>query len=107
MKVDQSLVDPQLKAIPGLGTFTAGRFAGSDAQNFGRETDWALHTELLILGPVDEVRRELLQVLDIAAGEGDPDFVDFGSGDGGAGSVVFFFTLSDVTHGCFDESEGD
>ena len=43
----------------------------------------------------------LLQVLDIAAREGDTDLVDFGGGHRGTGRVVLLFTLSDVTHpGC-------
>ena len=40
----------------------------------------------------------LLEVLDVAGGERDPDLVDFGSGHGGTGSVVFLFTFGDVTH---------
>ena len=42
--------------------------------------------------------RTLLEVLDVAAGEGDPDFVDFGTGHWGTGCVVFLFTFGDVTH---------
>ena len=42
--------------------------------------------------------RTLLQVLDIAARERDTHLVDFGGGDGGAGSVVLLFTLGDVAH---------
>ena len=49
-----------------------------------------------------------LEVLDIAAREGNPNLVDFGGGDGRARSVVFLFTLSDVTHpGSSGESDGD
>ena len=43
-------------------------------------------------------RRTLLQVGNVAASERDADFVDFGAGHGGTSSVIFFFTLSDVTH---------
>lgn len=50
----------------------------------------------------------LLQVLDVAARERDADFVDFGLGHRGTRSIVFFFTLSDVTHPVFvGESDGD
>ena len=45
-----------------------------------------------------KAQHTLLQVLDIAAREGDTDLVDFGGGDGGAGSVVLLFTLGDVAH---------
>jgi hypothetical protein len=44
------------------------------------------------------IARTLLQVPNVAAGKRDPDFVDFCTGHWGTGSVVFFFTLSDVTH---------
>ena len=44
------------------------------------------------------VVRTLLEVLDVAARERDADFVDLRGGHGGAGRVVFLFTLSDVTH---------
>lgn len=39
----------------------------------------------------------LFQVLDIAARQRDADFVDFGSGNG-AGCIVRFLVLGDVTH---------
>jgi hypothetical protein len=41
--------------------------------------------------------RTFFQVLDVAAGEGDADFVELCGGHG-AGSIVIFFALSDVTH---------
>jgi hypothetical protein len=44
------------------------------------------------------MRHTLFEVLDVAAGEGDPDFVDFCARHWGTCSVVFFFSLSDVTH---------
>lgn len=44
-----------------------------------------------------------LQVLDVAAREGNPDFVDLGTGNGGTSGIVFLFTLSDVTHCVFCE----
>ena len=42
-------------------------------------------------------KHTLFQVPDIAAGQGDPDFVDLGSWDSTRG-VVFFFSFGDVTH---------
>ena len=89
---------------------------GGDLEDLGGEADGALDTELLVLCPVDQVRRDyeahkadaldsrdqqkrtLLKVLDIAARERDTDFVDLGGGHRGTGRVVFLFTLSDVTH---------
>ena len=45
----------------------------------------------------EQDERTLFKVLDVAAREGDADFVEFCGGHG-AGSIVFFFALSDVTH---------
>lgn len=39
----------------------------------------------------------LLEVLDVAAREGDTDFVDLGAGHGGTGGIVVL-VLGDVTH---------
>jgi len=88
----------QLVAVPGLRTLTTRRLAGGDAQDLRREANGALDAELLVLCTVNEIRRELLEVLDVAAGQRDADFVDFHAGDGRAGRVIFFFSLSDVTH---------
>ena len=44
-----------------------------------------------------QAEHTLFQVLDVAAGQGDPNFVDFGSGDSASG-VVLFFSFGDVTH---------
>lgn len=33
VQINQTLVDPHLKAIPGLGSFTTGGFPGGDAQS--------------------------------------------------------------------------
>jgi len=98
VQVDQSFVYLELIAIPSLRTFTTRSLTGGDLQNFGGEADRAFDTELLVLGSVNEIGRELLQVPNVAAGKRDPDFVDFCTGHWGTSSVVFFFTLSDVTH---------
>ena len=37
MKVDETLMDPHLKAIPGLGSFTAGGLPGGDAKGLKEE----------------------------------------------------------------------
>jgi hypothetical protein len=59
-------------------------------------------------GCILNFKHTLLKVLDVAAGEGDPDFVNLCAGHGGTCGVVFLFSLSDVTHCCIsDESEGD
>lgn len=48
-------MDSHLKAIPGLGTFTAGGFTGGDFEDAGRETDGAFDAEVLGLGTLDQV----------------------------------------------------
>lgn len=40
----------------------------------------------------------LFEVLDVAAGQSNPDLVNFGRRHGGAGSIVFLFSFGDVTH---------
>ena len=75
--LDQTLVDPHLEAIPGLGTLTTGRLAGSDLQGLGGKTDGSLDTEVLRLGALDELLGYLLKGRDLAAGQGDSDLVGF------------------------------
>jgi hypothetical protein len=41
------------------------RLAGSDLENLGRETNRALHKQLLILGTIDKVRRDWKVTLSI------------------------------------------
>jgi len=108
MQVDEALVNLKFIAIPGLRTFTTRSFTGGDFENLGGKTNGPLNTELLVLCTVDQVSRELLQILDVAAGESYPDFVDFGSWYRCTCSIVFFFSFGDVTHfECVNESEGD
>jgi len=91
-------VNFELVTIPSLRTFTARSLTSSDLQDFGGKTNWAFDTELLVLGPVDEIGGKLLQVSYVAAGERNPDFVNFCTRHWCASCVVFFLTLSDVTH---------
>lgn len=76
MEINETLVDAHLEAVPGLGTVTARRLTGGDTENLGGETDGSLNLELLVLGALDEVRADLLQVLDVAGSQGDADTVD-------------------------------
>lgn len=76
VQVDQTLVDSHLEAIKSLGTVTTRRLTGGNTKNLGRETDGTLDLELLILGTLDEIRRDLFQVLDVARSQGDTDTVD-------------------------------
>jgi len=97
VEVNETLVDLELVAVPGFRTLTARSLTGGDLEDLGGQADGALDAELLVFSPVDQVRRELLQVLNVAARKGDADFVHLGSRDG-ASSIVVFFALSDVTH---------
>lgn len=76
VEIDETLVDAHLETIPGLGTVTARGLAGGDAEDLGGETDGSLNLELLVLGALDEVRADLLQVLDVAGSQGDADTVN-------------------------------
>lgn len=76
VEIDETLVDAHLEAIPGLGTVTARGLTGGDTENLGGETDGTLDLELLVLGTLDEISADLLQVLDVAGGQGDADTVD-------------------------------
>lgn len=76
VEVDEALVDLELVAIPGLGTLTARlrtrwltnesqrsktdthSLTGGDLEDLGGKADGALDTELLVLGAVDQVRRD-------------------------------------------------
>jgi len=91
VEVNEALVDFEFVPVPGLGSFTTRRLAGGDLEDLGGETNGALHAKLLVLGAVDEVIRKLFEVLDIAAGEGDANFVEFCGGQGSFLSLQYHF----------------
>merc|ERR1719150_2560822 len=76
VEIDDTLVDPHLKPVPGLGTFTARSLSGGDPQDPSWHPHWALDLEFLLLGTMDQVSTDLFQTLDIVAGEVDPNPVD-------------------------------
>lgn len=53
--IDDTLVDAHLEAIPGVGTLTARRLAGGDAENLGGHARGALNLDVLVLGTTDEI----------------------------------------------------
>lgn len=71
MQVDHSLVNAHLEAVPGLGTFTARRFACRDAEYLGGHAHRAVNFELLFLGSLNQVRADLLQALHVRARQRD------------------------------------
>mmetsp|Transcript_29068 Transcript_29068/g.74786 ORF Transcript_29068/g.74786 Transcript_29068/m.74786 type:complete len:209 (-) Transcript_29068:37-663(-) len=79
VKVDEALVDAHLEAIPGVGTLTARRLAGGNAQRLGWQADRALDLKALILSALDQILADLLEVLDVAAGKRDADAVHLGA----------------------------
>jgi len=98
VEIDETLVNLEFVTIPSLGTFTTRSFTSGNFEHLGGKTNGSLDTELLVLGPVDKVGRKLFEVFHVAAGEGNPDLVDFSTRDWGPGSVVFLFSFGDVTH---------
>ena len=62
-------------SIPGLRTLTARGLAGGDLEVLGGKADGALNGEALAAGTLDELSADLLEGLDLAAGEGDTDAV--------------------------------
>lgn len=73
--LDETLVDAHLVEIPGLGTLTARSLTGGDLEVLGGQTNGALDGEVLALGTLEELRADLLEGGDLAAGQGDPDLV--------------------------------
>ena len=55
MQVDESLVDPHLEAIPGLGSLSTRRLTGGDTQDLGGHAHGSLHLQLLLLSSADQV----------------------------------------------------
>jgi hypothetical protein len=70
-------MNPHLEGIPSLRSLTTGRLSGRDLQGLGWEADWALDTEVLGLGALDELLADFLEGGDFSACEGDADFVGF------------------------------
>ncbi len=68
-------MDTHLVQVPSLGTLTARGLAGRDLQGLGGQADGALDAELLGLGALNQLGRDLLEALDVAAGQGDADLV--------------------------------
>lgn len=73
--LDETLVDAHLVAVPGLGTLTARGLAGGDLEGLGGQADGALDAQVLALGALDQLGADLLEGLDLAAGQGDADLV--------------------------------
>jgi len=76
VEVDETLVDPHLELVPGVGTLSGGCLTGGDPELLGGEPDRSGNLELLVDGTTLEVGADLLEVLDVPGGEGDADAVE-------------------------------
>lgn len=76
VQIDQTLVDSHLETVEGLGTVTTRRLTGGDTENLGGETNGTLDLELLVLGTLDKIAGDLLEVLDVTRSQSDTDTVD-------------------------------
>ena len=77
IQIDQPLVDPHLKHIPCLASLTTGSLSRRDLEGLCREADRALDAQVLGLRALEELGAHFFEGGDLAAGEGDADFVDF------------------------------
>ncbi len=79
--VDNTLVDAHLEAIVRVGTLTARRLTGHDAENLGGHTNRASDLKAALKSTILEVTAHLLQSGHVSGGEGDAD-LGHGSLDG-------------------------
>lgn len=70
-------MDPHLKGIPCLRTLATWSLSSGNLEGLGRETNRSLYSEILGLGAFNELLANFLKGGDLAAGEGDADFVSF------------------------------
>ena len=80
VKVDQTLVDAHLKAIPSVGTFSGRSLSGGDDQLLGGHTDGSADVKLLVQGNLLQITADLLDVGNIARSQSDTNAVDHGGG---------------------------
>ena len=85
-------MDPHLIHIPSLTTLTTRCLTGANLQMLGRQTHWALDTEILGFGALDEFGADFFERGDVARGESDADFVDLGT----FAEVFFAFLVGHV-----------
>lgn len=71
MKIDDTLVDPHLESVPGLGALSARGFTGGDAKGLGGHTHWSLNGKILLLCRTNQISTHLFERADMVAGQGD------------------------------------
>jgi hypothetical protein len=62
VQINQTLVDSHFESIKGLRTVTTRRLTSGDTEDLGRETNGTLDLELLILGTLNKIRRDYLEL---------------------------------------------
>ncbi len=70
-------MDSHFESIPSFRSFTTRSLSGGNLQGLGREADGTLHTEVLGLGTLNEFLADLLERLNLSAGQGNSDLVGF------------------------------
>jgi len=70
-------VDSHLEGVPCLTTLSARGLTGSNLKSLYWKTNWALDAEFLGLRTVDELLADLLERVDLSAGQSDSDLVGF------------------------------
>lgn len=59
--IDDTLVDAHLEAVPGVGTLSAGRLAGGDAENLGGHAGRSSNLNVRIVGSTDEISADCIR----------------------------------------------
>ncbi len=70
-------MNSHLESVPCLRSFTARSLSGGNLEGLGWEADRTLDAEVLGLGTLNELLADLLERLDLSAGQGDSDLVGF------------------------------
>ena len=68
-------MDTHLEAVPCLRTLSVRSLSGGDSKDLSGHPDGSLDAKVLSLGTLDKLRADLLEVLDVSAGQGDTDAV--------------------------------
>ena len=55
MQINQSLVNPHFKSVPGFGPFTTRRLSRRDPQTFSWQAYGTFHLELFLFCPFDQI----------------------------------------------------
>jgi len=83
VEVNDALVNPHLEPVPGVRALPARRLPDGVAENLRWHLHGSADLQLVVPGPLDQLRAHFLEGLGIPRGQGDPDLVDLGGGRGG------------------------